>query len=87
MQMDIGQTPVNFRGVIGLDKSLDMRILLPYTAGGRSVRTDRQTSEQRIALPLTGTLDKPEIDFGRLLEEQLKQQLEQKLRESLQDIF
>jgi hypothetical protein len=87
MQMDIGETPVNFKGVIGLDKSLDMRILLPYTAGGRSVRTDRQTSEQRIALPLTGTLDKPEIDFGRLLEEQLKQQLEQKLRESLQDIF
>jgi len=87
MQMDIGETPVNFKGVIGLDKSLDMRILLPYTAGGRSVRTDRQTSEQRVALPLTGTLDKPEIDFGRLLEEQLKQQLEQKLRESLQDIF
>ncbi|MHC4068635.1 MAG: hypothetical protein ACYS18_00760 [Planctomycetota bacterium] len=87
MQMDIGETPVNFRGVIGLDKSLDMRILLPYTAEGRTVRTDRQTSEQRIALPLTGTLDKPEIDFGKLLEEQLKQQLEQKLRESLQDLF
>ena len=87
MQMDIGQTPVNFQGVIGLDKSLNMRVLLPYTAGGRSVRTDRQTSEQRVALPLKGTLDKPEIDLGRLLEDQLKQQLEQKLRESLQDLF
>ena len=87
MQMDIGDNPINFKGVIGLDKSLDMRILLPYTTEGRTVRTDRQTSEQRIALPLTGTLDDPQIDFGRLLEEQLKQQLEQKLREALQDLF
>jgi hypothetical protein len=88
MQMDIGDNPVNFKGDIDIEKkSLDMRILLPYTAGGRTARTDGQTDQQRIALSLTGPLDKPEIDFGRLLEEQLKQQLEKKLRESLQDLF
>ena len=42
-----------------------------------------ETRGRRISLPLKGTLDKPEIDLGRLLEEQLKQQLEEQLEENI----
>ncbi|MBA7483989.1 hypothetical protein ES707_19508 [subsurface metagenome] len=87
MQMDIGDNPVNFKGVIGLDKSLDMTITLPYTAMGRTVRLGRETSGQRITLPLKGTVDKPQLDIGKLLEGQLRQQLEDQLRKGLEDLF
>jgi hypothetical protein len=87
MQMDIGDNPVNFKGVIGLDKSLNMTITLPYTAMGRTVRIGRETIGQRITLPLKGTIDKPELDIGKLLESQLKQQLEDQLRKGLEELF
>ena len=73
MQMDVGNNPVNFKGVIGLDKSLDMTVTLPYTLKGTTARVDKETVGQRISLPLKGTIDKPELDIGRLLEDQLKQ--------------
>jgi len=87
MQMDVGDNPVNFKGVIGLDKSLDMTITLPYTVQGRTVGIGKQTSGQRITLPLKGTIDKPELDLGKLLEGQLKQQLEDQLRKGLEELF
>ena len=87
MQMDIGDNPVNFAGVIGLDKSLDMTVTLPYTTGGRTVRTGREASGQRITLPLKGTVDKPQLDTAKLLELQLKGQLEEQLRKGLEGIF
>ncbi len=87
MQMDIGDNPVNFKGVIGLDKSLDMTITLPYTAMGRTARLGRETIGKRITLPLKGTIDKPELDVGKLLEGQLKQQLEDQLRKGLEGLF
>ena len=79
MQMDIGDNPVNFKGVIGLDKSLDMTVTLPYTTDGRTVRVGQETTSQRIKVPLRGTVDKPELDVGKLLEGQLLQQLEEQL--------
>ncbi len=87
MQMDVGDTPVNFKGVIGLDKSLDMTITLPYTTRGRTARLGRETSGQRIQVPLKGTIDKPELDLGKLLEGQLRQQLEDQLRKGLEELF
>ncbi len=69
MQLDIGDNPVNFKGVIGLDKRLNMTVTLPYTIGGRTARVGRK-SDDRISLPLRGTIDKPELDLGKLLEEQ-----------------
>jgi hypothetical protein len=78
MQMDVGDNPVNFKGVIGLDKSLDMTVTLPYTFEGRTVRVGEADTGDRVPVPLTGTLDKPELDLGRLLQEQL---LEMGLRE------
>jgi hypothetical protein len=87
MQMDIGDNPVNFKGVIGLDKSMDMTVTLPYTSRGRTVRVGREARGQRIKLPLSGTVDKPNLDVGKLLESQLKQELENQLRKGLEELF
>ena len=75
MQVEVGNSPINFKGAIGLNKSLNMTVTLPYTMEGKTARIGRETVGQRISLPLKGTLDKPELDLGKLLEEQLKQQL------------
>jgi hypothetical protein len=89
MQIDVGDNPVNFKGAIGLDKSVDMTVTLPYTTEGRTVRVGRETGGTRIVLPLKGTLDKPDklLDMNKLLELQLKQQGEQLLRKGLEEIF
>lgn len=76
MQMDFGDTPLNFRGTIGLDKTLDMFVTLPLTTRGRIVRIGEPAEGARIALPIGGTADKPELSVGRMLEGQLIQQLE-----------
>ena len=87
MQIDVGDNPINFKGAIGLDKSLDMTVTLPYTTAGRTVRTGRETSGARITLPLKGTVDKPRLDTGKLAELLLKGQLEEQLRKGLENIF
>ena len=87
MQVDVGDNPVNFKGVIGLDKSLDMTVTLPYTTEGRTARIGRKTRGARIVLPLKGTVDKPELDTGKLLELQLKEQGEELLRRGLEELF
>jgi len=81
MQVDVGDNPVNFKGVIGLDKSLNMTVTLPYTLKGTTARVDKETAGERITIQLKGTIDKPELDVDKLLEEQLKQLLEEKLEE------
>ena len=70
MQMDIGSNPVNFSGAVGLDKSLKMTITLPYTLQGKTARAGRESAGQRIALAIKGTVDKPQLDVGKLLQEQ-----------------
>jgi hypothetical protein len=87
MQVDVGDNPVNFKGVIGLDKSLDMTATLPYTTRGRTARVGKETEGRRITLPIKGTVDKPELDLGKLLEDQLKGQLEEQLEKALEDLF
>ncbi len=87
MQMDVGDNPVNFKGVIGLDKSLDMTITLPYTTRGRTARIGGEAGGQRIKVPLKGTIDKPELDLGKFLEDQLRQQLEEQLRKGLEELL
>jgi hypothetical protein len=83
MQMDVGDNPVNFRGVIGLDKSLNMSVTLPYTTAGKTARVGKEVEGERISLPLKGTVDKPELDLGKLLEEQLKRRLIKELEGAL----
>ncbi len=87
MQIDVDDNPINFKGVIGLDKSLDMTVTLPYTTAGRTARVGRETSGTRITLPLKGTVDKPQLDTGKLIELQLKGQVEEQLRKGLENIF
>jgi hypothetical protein len=87
MEMIIGDNPVNFKGVIGLDKSLDMTVTLPYTIEGETARVGRPSGGQRIKVPLRGTIDRPELDVGKLLESQLRQQLENQLRRGLEELF
>ena len=85
--MDVGDNPVNFRGVIGLDKSLNMTVTLPYTTAGKTARIGKEVEGVRISLPLRGTVDKPELDLGKLLEEQLKQQLQERLMKELEGVL
>ena len=87
MQMDVGDNPFNFKGVIGLDKSLDMTITLPYTTRGRTARLGRETIGQRVPVPLKGTIDNPELDVRKLLEGQFRQQLEDQLLKGLEELL
>ena len=74
MQLDVDNKPVNFKGVIGVvDKSLDMTVTVTYSRKGRI---------SRVVLPLRGTIDKPELDLGKLLEEQIKEQLKKQLKDN-----
>jgi hypothetical protein len=70
MQVDIGNSPINFRGKIGLDSSLDMTITLPYTLKGVTARADRGGVGKRISVPLKGTLQKPDLDLEKFLTDQ-----------------
>jgi len=87
MQVDVGDNPINFEGVIGLDKRLNMIVTLPYTLTGTTVRVGQEKSGERISVPLKGTIDKPELDLARLLEDQMKKQLQQQLRKGLEGLF
>jgi len=84
MQIDVGDNPLNFAGVIGLDSTIrNMTVTLPYTYSGETVRVGREPKGQRIAVPLKGTLKKPELDAGKLFKDQLKQQLEEQLKKKV----
>ncbi len=96
MQMDIAERPINFKGVIGLDKSLDMSVTLPYTSRGRTVKIGGETPADRITLKLKGTLDKPELDVADLLgrellgdkiKEELGEEVGEKALEILDELF
>ncbi|MBN1805638.1 MAG: hypothetical protein JW837_10335 [Sedimentisphaerales bacterium] len=87
MQIEVGDNPVNFKGVIGLNRSLNMTVTLPYTSDGQTVRIGHEISTPRIEVKLKGTIDKPELDVGSLLESQLRQQLEIQLQKGLEQLF
>lgn len=85
MQIDVGDNPVNFRGAIGLDGTLDLTVVLPYTIAGRTVRIgEEERADQRISLPLTGTIDSPQLDLRRVLERELQERLFRGLERLLQ---
>lgn len=75
MQIDVGDNPFNFKGVIGLDGSLNMTALLPLTIEGKTIRVGQESDPKRVSVPLRGTVDKPELDLGRLLQDQLRKGL------------
>jgi len=75
MQIDVGDNPVNFRGSIGLNGVLDMTVVLPYTLEGRTVRVGQEQGSQRITVPLTGTINKPQLNLQKLVQSQLQEQI------------
>ncbi|MHC4624939.1 MAG: translocation/assembly module TamB domain-containing protein [Planctomycetota bacterium] len=87
MQIDVGDNPLNFKGVIGLDKTLNMTATLPYTIEGKTVKVGQEADPKRISVPLKGTVDKPELDLSKLLESRLRKELEEKIFEGLDKIF
>ncbi|MBA7629649.1 hypothetical protein ES703_37149 [subsurface metagenome] len=87
MQVDIGDNPVNFRGTIGLDRTLDMQVTLPYTLEGTTVRIGEQTGAKRITLPIKGTIDRPELDVEKFLEIQLRDTIEDIIKDQLEKLL
>ncbi|MHC4623259.1 MAG: translocation/assembly module TamB domain-containing protein [Planctomycetota bacterium] len=87
MQVDVGDNPFNFKGIIGLDTSLNMTVTLPYTLEGQTIRVGQENTPGRISVPLKGTIYKPEVDLGGLLEGQLRRQLEEKIFEGLDKLL
>ena len=72
MQIDIGKTPIHFKGVIGLDKRLDMMVALPLGSLAGNLSIGDKSGGAAVWLPLTGTIDNPKLDTSRLLESQLQ---------------
>ena len=72
MDMSFGGKTVTFKGQIGLDERLNMQVTVPYKLSGSD-----------LTVPLKGTLSKPEIDFGQLLQNELENQI----KNQLQNIF
>jgi len=85
MQVDIGNTPIYFKGAVGLDKSLDMQVSVPV-GGGLA-----ETLGGAISLPLTGTIDNPTLDKSKLgqnlLENTLKGLLDKEGKGLLDGLF
>ena len=79
MSVLVGGKPYIFNGVIGLDKSLDMTVTLPYGGG--------ESAGAGTTLAIKGTIDKPEINIGDLLRRQLEDRLRQGIREGLDKLL
>jgi len=85
MQVDIGDYPVNFKGTIGFDRSLDMQVTLPYTREGKTVRIGEEIGAKRITIPLRGTIDRPEFNVEKFLEIQIKDTVENMIEDVIKD--
>ncbi len=82
MQLDIGDNPIDFAGRIGLDRKLNLTMQLPWTIGGGTIRSG-QTAADRITVAVGGTIDKPEIDWGKILQQNVDQLIRQGLERLL----
>ncbi len=88
MQVDIGSMPLNFKGKIGLDKTLNMTITFPVTSAGKILKVgDQQTTTSGVVLPLKGTTDKPEVDLGKLGQNLIQQQIQEQLPKLLEKVL
>jgi len=87
MQLILGQYPIDFAGVIGPQRRLDMTVTTPYVMTAdfrlRAVRAGQTAAGSRLELPLKGTIDRPEFNLAKFAEKLLQQQLQEKLGEVL----
>ncbi|HOK94704.1 MAG TPA: hypothetical protein PK052_01225 [Anaerohalosphaeraceae bacterium] len=74
MQVDVGNTPLHFRGKVGLDKTLTMDVEIPV---------DKNT----VTVPIEGSLLRPKINPAKLIEKQGQQLLEKEIQRGLERIF
>lgn len=66
MQLDVGRKPIVFSGRIGLDRRLQLEMQLPWTLSGQTIRTGEEAVD-RIVLAVGGTIQKPQVDWGKML--------------------
>ncbi len=74
MQLDIGDNPVNFSGIVPLEADEQFKkftVTLPWTVAGRTVRTGDESREKRFTAYMKGTPRHPELDLGKMLQDQL----------------
>jgi hypothetical protein len=91
MRLNVDDYPVNFKGAIGPNRKLDMTVIAPIILTSdfkyRPVKIDDKDIAKRLQLPLGGTIDKPKLDTGKLLEGQLKEQLGEKALDILDGLL
>ena len=91
MQINLDKYPTNFGGSIGPKRILKMQVLTPYVLTTdfklRAVTISEQTPAERVKLALVGTIDRPELNWGKVTEDLLKQQLRQRLQEGLEGLL
>lgn len=66
MQLDVGRKPIVFSGRIGLDRRLQLEMQLPWTLSGQTIRTGEEAVD-RVVLAVGGTIQKPQVDWGKML--------------------
>jgi hypothetical protein len=81
MQIDVDDHPITFSGSIGPNEKLNMTVTLPVTVGGKTARTGQ--AGERVAVPLLGTIRKPQLDVEKLIQGQLQQQIQQQVLKGL----
>jgi hypothetical protein len=81
MEVDVGNNPINFGGAIGPKGKLNMTVTLPWTFQGRTERVGKEgQAGARVSVPLTGTVDRPELDLSKFLQQGLFKGLENLLQ-------
>ncbi len=86
MQIDVGDNPFDFRGGIDIKNNRymkDFTVVTPWTTDGRTVRAGREYSGNRIGIPVTGTVNKPEINAQDFVRQQAVEQGLKLLRDLL----
>ena len=81
MPLDVGENPFNFVGRIDLmTRSIEgSKAITPYTLSD-TIKIGQENTPGRISGNFKGTYDKPEIDWGRLIQDTI-------LQEGLKEIF
>lgn len=67
MQLDVGKNPIVFSGQIGLERRMQLEMKMPWTLSGQSVRSGEDPTD-RIVLKVGGTIDKPQVDWSKVLQ-------------------
>ena len=78
---------LSFSGQVGLDETINMRLGLPIVPAmvGNNPKWIKLLGDQRIYVPITGTINKPRLDL-QAIPALVKQELTKALEKTIQDI-